>query len=180
VVEPIGLYRTVEVGPETAQRGDLVLVLPQALQGFVVRVERRAKRFDGQSENPLGRGEAMARRQRDVGRERRGAGRAVHDRHPLPLLEVAFDRARQWRERHDLARPNLPTEREGGQRPVEQRRDPLRDHRPRLGVSLDEVCETREDDSAHDALLEDAAAAEGRAPVAAEGAGEVPLLLGGE
>ena len=66
---------------QRAQRGGLVLVAPQRLELRRVVLERHAEHVGGQREQRLGEREAAAARERDVGHERRRAGRAV-DRAP--------------------------------------------------------------------------------------------------
>ena len=91
----VALARAGAAGQERAQRaqcGRLVLVAPQRLQVGAVGILGRADRVAGQREHPLGERDPLARGERDIGHERRGARRAVDQRHPL--LGRQLERAR--------------------------------------------------------------------------------------
>ena len=118
--------------------------------------------------------------ERRVGDQRRRAWRAVHQRHPLALFEVASHHpAHHVHQRQDLARTDLAIERHRGQRPVKHRHDPVGDYRADLGSAVDEIGEPGEHDPADHPLVEAAAA---EAPAGAEHlrpAGPSQLVLWG-
>ena len=132
----------------------------------------------GERADALGRDQPVAARERGVGDERGGAGRAVDQRHRLArvLDDARRERAEEVPEREDLAAAAVALRGHGRQGPVvEHPRHGARDLGPHARVALDHARQARQHHAAHDALGQ--RLAEGRAR-AAEHAREVAALIG--
>ena len=151
------LCRTIlEQRPQAPQRRGLVRVAPASVErGVEVRV-RRAHGLEREGERLLQHGQPPAGTQRRIGERRRGARRAVDERHALlglerhDVLQVCERRA----ERDDLAGIAVPPGRHAGHRPVEHRRDRQRELGPHGRAAADEAGNAGGDDATDEALGE--------------------------
>ena len=98
-----------EVAAQGAQHRRFVLVAPQRFERLVIVLERRAKRFDRQGEGLDRELQPAARRDRRIGDQRRGAGRAVDERAAFLHFELEVSRqlGKQRIERHYFPRAAL-------------------------------------------------------------------------
>ena len=163
---------------QRAQRGDLVLLVPERLEQRRVLLVGRPDHLGRECADALGQRQPVATRERGVGHQRRCAGRAVDQRHRLARV---LDRARRERaeevpERQDLAAAAVALRGHGGQRSaLEHPCDRARELGPHARVALDHACQAGQHDAAHDALGQRLAE---RCAGAAEHARQVAALIG--